>query len=132
MFDVNVLGTLRVTQALLPALRAGGDGLIVNMGSTAGRVVYESGGGYTAAKHALKVLTETLRLEIVGEPIRVTEIAPGMVKTDEFSAEPLPRRRGEGRGGLRRRTRAAHRRGHRRRHRLGRHPPVARRTSTNW
>ena len=84
-FDVNVLGTLRVTQALLPALRAGGDGLIVNMGSTAGRVVYENGGAYTAAKHAVKSLTGTLRLELSGEPIRVTEIAPGMVRTDEFS-----------------------------------------------
>jgi len=84
-FDVNVLGTLRVTQALLPALRAGGDGLIVNMGSTAGRVVYENGGAYTAAKHGLKALTGTLRLELSGEPIRVTEIAPGMVRTDEFS-----------------------------------------------
>ena len=52
MYDVNVLGTLQVTQALLPALRASGDGLIVNVGSTAGRVVYEGGGGYTAAKHA--------------------------------------------------------------------------------
>jgi NADP-dependent 3-hydroxy acid dehydrogenase YdfG len=86
-FDVNVLGTLLVTQALLPALRAGGDGLIVNMGSTAGRVVYENGGVYTAAKHALKALTGTLRLELSGEPIRVTEIAPGMVKTDEFSVK---------------------------------------------
>ena len=84
-FDVNVLGTLQVTQALLPALRASGDGLIVNMGSTAGRVVYEGGGVYTAAKHALKALTGTLRLELSGEPIRVTEIAPGMVRTDEFS-----------------------------------------------
>ena len=86
-FDVNVLGTLRATQALLPALRAGGAGLIVNMGSTAGRVVYENGGAYTAAKHALKALTGTLRLELSGEPIRVTEIAPGMVKTDEFSVK---------------------------------------------
>jgi NADP-dependent 3-hydroxy acid dehydrogenase YdfG len=84
-FEVNVLGTLQVTQALLPALRASGDGLIVNMGSTAGRVVYEGGGVYTAAKHALKALTGTLRLELSGEPIRVTEVAPGMVKTDEFS-----------------------------------------------
>jgi NADP-dependent 3-hydroxy acid dehydrogenase YdfG len=91
-FEVNVLGTLRVTQALLPALRAGGAGLIVNMGSTAGRVVYENGGAYTAAKHALKALTGTLRLELSGEPIRVTEIAPGMVKTDEFS---LKRFRGD-------------------------------------
>jgi NADP-dependent 3-hydroxy acid dehydrogenase YdfG len=84
-YDVNVLGTLRVTQALLPALRASGDGLIVNMGSTAGRVVYEGGGVYTSAKHALKALTGTLRLELSGEPIRVTEVAPGMVRTDEFS-----------------------------------------------
>ena len=92
MYDVNVLGTLHVTQALLPALRASGDGLIVNMGSTAGRVVYEGGGGYTAAKHALKALTGTLRLELCGEPIRVTEVAPGMVRTDEFAAQPLRRR----------------------------------------
>jgi len=85
MYDVNVLGTLHVTQALLPALRASGDGLVVNMGSTAGRVVYEGGGGYTAAKHALKALTGTLRLELCGEPIRITEVAPGMVRTDEFA-----------------------------------------------
>jgi len=84
-YDVNVLGTLHVTQALLPALRAGGDGLVVNLGSTAGRVVYEGGGNYTASKHALKALTGTLRLELSGEPIRVTEVAPGMVRTDEFS-----------------------------------------------
>jgi NADP-dependent 3-hydroxy acid dehydrogenase YdfG len=85
MYDVNVLGVLRVTQALLPALRASGDGVIVNVGSTAGRVAYEGGGGYTAAKHALRVLTETLRLELNGEPIRISEVAPGMVRTDEFS-----------------------------------------------
>ena len=85
MYDVNVLGLLHVTQALLPALRGSGDGLIVNVGSTAGRVAYEGGGGYTAAKHGTQVVTETLRLELVGEPIRVSEIAPGMVRTDEFS-----------------------------------------------
>jgi NADP-dependent 3-hydroxy acid dehydrogenase YdfG len=85
MYDVNVLGTLHVTQAMLPALRASGEGLVVNMGSTAGRITYEGGGGYTAAKHALKALTGTLRLELCGEPIRVTEIAPGMVRTDEFA-----------------------------------------------
>ena len=85
MYDVNVLGTLHVTQALLPALRASGDGLILNVGSTAGRVAYEGGGGYTAAKHGTQVLTETLRLELVGEPIRVSEIAPSMVQTDEFA-----------------------------------------------
>ena len=85
MYDVNVLGVLHVTQALLPALRASGDGLIVNVGSTAGRIAYEGGGGYTAAKHGTQVVTETLRLELCGEPIRVSEIAPGMVRTDEFS-----------------------------------------------
>jgi NADP-dependent 3-hydroxy acid dehydrogenase YdfG len=85
MYDVNVLGILHVTQALLPALRASGDGLILNVGSTAGRIAYETGGGYTAAKHATKVVTETLRLELNGEPIRVSEIAPGMVHTEEFS-----------------------------------------------
>ena len=84
MYDVNVLGVLHVTQALLPALRASGDGLIVNMGSTAGRIAYEGGGGYTAAKHGTQVVTETLRLELCGQPIRVSEIAPGMVRTDEF------------------------------------------------
>jgi NADP-dependent 3-hydroxy acid dehydrogenase YdfG len=85
MYDVNVLGLLHVTQALLPALRASGDGVIVNVGSTAGRTAYEGGGGYTAAKHGTQVMTETLRLELVGEPIRISEIAPGMVRTDEFS-----------------------------------------------
>lgn len=84
MFDVNVLGTVRVTQALLPALRASGHGLVVNVGSTAGRVAYEGGGGYTAAKHGTKVVTETLRLEHVAEPVRFCEIAPGMVRTEEF------------------------------------------------
>lgn len=85
MYDVNVLGVVRVTRALLPALRASGHGLIVNVGSTAGRVAYEGGAGYTAAKHAARVVTQTLRLELNGEPLRVTEIAPGMVHTEEFS-----------------------------------------------
>lgn len=85
MYDVNVLGLVRVTQALLPALRASGDAVVVNVGSTAGRWAYEGGGGYTAAKHGVKVVTETLRLELNGEPIRVCEVAPGMVQTDEFS-----------------------------------------------
>jgi len=84
MFDVNVIGTLNVTKALLPALVASGDGVLINMGSTAGRVAYEGGGGYTAAKHGVAVMTETLRLELVGQPVRICEIAPGMVKTDEF------------------------------------------------
>jgi NADP-dependent 3-hydroxy acid dehydrogenase YdfG len=84
MYDVNVVGLMRVTQALLPALRASGDGLVVNIGSTAGRWAYENGGGYTAAKHATRVVTETLRLELNGEPIRISEVAPGMVRTEEF------------------------------------------------
>jgi NADP-dependent 3-hydroxy acid dehydrogenase YdfG len=85
MYDVNVLGVLRVTQALLPALRASGDAVMINVGSIAGRVAYEGGSGYTVAKHGLKVLTETLRLELNGEPIRISEVAPGMVATEEFS-----------------------------------------------
>jgi NADP-dependent 3-hydroxy acid dehydrogenase YdfG len=85
MFEVNVIGALLVTQALLPALVASGRGHVVVMGSTAGRIVYEGGGGYTAAKHAAAALTETLRLELNGQPVRVTEIAPGMVRTDEFA-----------------------------------------------
>jgi NADP-dependent 3-hydroxy acid dehydrogenase YdfG len=85
MYDVNVLGVLRVTQALLPALRASGEALVVNIGSTAGRTAYATGGGYTAAKHGLRAVSQTLRLELNGEPVRVTEIAPGMVHTEEFS-----------------------------------------------
>ena len=85
MYDVNVLGTLRVTKALLPALEASGHGTIVTVGSTAAFVVYEGGGGYSASKHAQTALVGTLRLEIVGKPVRVVEIDPGMVRTDEFS-----------------------------------------------
>ena len=85
MYDVNVLGVLRVTRALLPALRAAPQAVVVNVGSTAGRGVYSGGGGYAVAKHGLRALSETLRLELNGEPIRVTEIAPGMVRTEEFS-----------------------------------------------
>ncbi len=92
MFDVNVIGTLNVTKALLPALIASGDGVIVNMGSTAGHIAYEGGGGYTAAKHGVAVMTETLRLELVGQPVRISEVAPGMVKTEEFG---LVRYRGD-------------------------------------
>ena len=76
---------MRVTQALLPALEAGAGGHIVLVGSTSGRGVYEGGGGYTAAKHAAAAMAETLRLELNGRPVRVTEIAPGMVHTEEFS-----------------------------------------------
>lgn len=92
MYDVNVLGTLHVTQALLPKLVASGAGTIVVMGSTAGFVAYEGGGGYVAAKHAEHAIAATLRLELYDRPVRVIEIAPGMVKTDEFS---LNRYRGD-------------------------------------
>ncbi|MFD5590588.1 SDR family NAD(P)-dependent oxidoreductase [Streptomyces griseorubiginosus] len=85
MYETNVIGTLNVTQALLPKLEASEDGTIVILSSTAGHGTYEGGGGYVAAKHGEHVLAETLRLEIVGKPIRVIEIAPGMVKTDEFA-----------------------------------------------
>ncbi|MBV1849948.1 SDR family NAD(P)-dependent oxidoreductase [Catellatospora tritici] len=85
MYDVNVLGTLRLTKALLPALTASGAGTIVTVSSTAGLIVYEGGGGYAAAKHAQTALVETLRLELCGQPVRVVEIDPGMVKTDEFA-----------------------------------------------
>lgn len=84
MYDVNVLGTLRVTQALLSDLDASGAGTIVIMSSTAGLIVYEGGGGYAAAKHGQTALAGTLRLELSGRPIRVVEIDPGMVRTDEF------------------------------------------------
>ncbi|MFI5932677.1 SDR family NAD(P)-dependent oxidoreductase [Actinoplanes sp. NPDC051494] len=85
MYDVNVLGTLRVTQALLPALEASGAGSVVTIGSTAAFTAYEGGGGYAAAKHAQTALVGTLRLELAGKPVRVIEIDPGMVHTDEFS-----------------------------------------------
>jgi len=85
MYQVNVLGTLNATQALLPKLIATGAGTIVLMGSTAGLISYEGGGGYVAAKHGTHAVAETLRLELCGQPVRVIEIAPGMVKTAEFA-----------------------------------------------
>ncbi|AWS40411.1 SDR family NAD(P)-dependent oxidoreductase [Streptosporangium sp. 'caverna'] len=85
MYDVNVLGTLRVTQALLPRLIDSGDGVLLMLTSVAGLVSYEGGGGYNAAKHAQTSMTEVLRLELVGKPVRIVEVAPGMVHTEEFS-----------------------------------------------
>jgi NADP-dependent 3-hydroxy acid dehydrogenase YdfG len=85
MFEVNVLGTLRVTKALLPKLEASGDGHVVIMGSIAGFETYPGGGGYVGAKHAERALAKTLRLEVLGMPIRVTEINPGLVEGTEFS-----------------------------------------------
>jgi NADP-dependent 3-hydroxy acid dehydrogenase YdfG len=84
MYETNVLGVERVTKALLPAMERGGDGHVVVIGSIAGVEVYPGGAGYTAAKHAVNALCRTLRLELLGRPIRVTEVAPGMVET-EFS-----------------------------------------------
>jgi NADP-dependent 3-hydroxy acid dehydrogenase YdfG len=84
MFESNVMGVMRVTKVLLPALRRSPAAIIVVVGSVAGTEVYEGGGGYTAAKHAAHAVAETLRLEVHAEGIRVTEVAPGLVET-EFS-----------------------------------------------
>lgn len=84
MYEINVLGSLRITQKLLPTMRErGGD--IVFISSTAGHESYLGGGGYTAAKHAEREIPKTLRLELVGEPVRIIDIGPGLVKTEEFS-----------------------------------------------
>ena len=88
-YEVNVVGALRITKTLLPNLRSNGSSHIVVVTSTAGHGVYENGGSYTSAKHAELAFTQTLRLELNGEPIRVTEIAPGMVRTEEFSLNRL-------------------------------------------
>jgi NADP-dependent 3-hydroxy acid dehydrogenase YdfG len=82
MYETNVLGVMRVTKALLPALERSGDGFVVVTGSVAGVEVYPGGGGYTAAKHAAHAVAGTLRLELLGKPIRVCEIAPGLVETE--------------------------------------------------
>ena len=84
MLETNVLGVARITRALLPLLRVPPHAHIVNIGSTAGFEVYSGGSGYTSSKHALRAISQTLRLELNGEPIRVTEVAPGMTET-EFS-----------------------------------------------
>jgi NADP-dependent 3-hydroxy acid dehydrogenase YdfG len=84
MYEVNVIGVAAVTKSLLPALIAG-RGTIIVMGSTAGQVAYEGGGGYVAAKHGAKAVVDTLRLELYDQPVRVCEIAPGMVKSEGFA-----------------------------------------------
>jgi len=84
MYETNVLGTMRVTKALLPALLASGRGHVVVVTSITAREVYTGGAGYSAAKHAQAAVAETLRLELLGQPVRVSEIAPGMVRS-EFS-----------------------------------------------
>ena len=84
MYESNVMGSLRMTRGLLPALEASGDGHVVMVGSIAGSEAYAGGGGYNAAKFAVRAMAKVLRLELLGRPIRVTEIEPGLVKT-EFS-----------------------------------------------
>lgn len=84
MWETNVIGLLRVAQGLLPKLRASGQGHIVNLGSTAAIETYPGGGGYTASKHAVRAINDTLRKELLGEPIRITLVNPGLVET-EFS-----------------------------------------------
>lgn len=84
MYEVNVIGVAAVTKSLLPALITG-RGTIIVMGSTAGQVAYEGGGGYVAAKHGAKAVVDTLRLELYDQPVRVCEIAPGMVRSEGFA-----------------------------------------------
>ena len=84
-YEINVIATLRVTKAITPIMQSMGKGHIVIVSSTAGHRAYENGGSYVAAKFAETSMAHTLRLELNGQPIRITEIAPGMVKTDEFA-----------------------------------------------
>lgn len=84
MYEANVLGTMRMTRALLPGLVASGDGHMVAVTSIAAFETYRGGAGYSAAKHGQRAAVRTLRLELLGEPVRITEVAPGMVET-EFS-----------------------------------------------
>lgn len=88
MWETNVLGLMFVTRALLPSLEASGLGHIVNLGSIAGFETYTGGSGYTSAKHAVRAISRTLRLELLGKRVRVTEIDPGLVET-EFSVVRL-------------------------------------------
>lgn len=89
MYRVNVLGTMKLTRAFLPMLRAHGEGTVLNLTSTAGLVAYEGGGGYNAAKFAQHAMTGALRLEEAENNIRVVEVAPGLVQTEEFAVNRL-------------------------------------------
>ena len=82
MYELNVLGVMRMTRALLPKLLASGRGHVIVVGSTSGFEVYPGGAGYTASKHALRAVIKTLRLELLGQPVRVTDISPGLVETE--------------------------------------------------
>ncbi|MFN2589041.1 MAG: SDR family NAD(P)-dependent oxidoreductase [Actinomycetota bacterium] len=96
MWEVNVMGVIRMTRELLPKIEAA-CGHVVNVASTAGFETYRGGGGYTASKHALRAITQTLRLELLGKPVRVTEIAPGLVETEfslvRFGGDPAAAKR---------------------------------------
>ncbi|WP_372699107.1 SDR family oxidoreductase [Arthrobacter sp. JSM 101049] len=89
MYRVNVLGTMKITRAFLPMLRANGEGTVLNLSSTAGLAGYEGGAGYNAAKFAEHGMTQALRLEEVGNNVRVVEVLPGLVQTEEFSLKRL-------------------------------------------
>ena len=108
MYDTNVLGILRMTRALLPRLIASGDGHVITVGSVAAFEPYAGGGGYNAAKHATRAVMDVLRIELVGQPVRVSEIDPGH-GGDGVLAGPLRRRPRAGRRGLQGHH-AAHRR----------------------
>ncbi len=82
MYETNVLGLMRMTRALLPRLIASGDGHVINIGSVAAFEPYAGGGGYNAAKHAVRAVNDVLRIELNGKPVRITEIDPGLVETD--------------------------------------------------
>jgi len=84
-YEVNVIGTIRMVKAIAPILLANGGGQIIVLGSTAGYSAYENGGSYVAAKHAERTIVQTLRLELSGQPIRISEVSPGIVKTEEFA-----------------------------------------------
>ncbi len=84
MYEANVMGVMRMTRALLPKLVASGDGHVITIGSIAGIEPYPGGAGYNAAKHAVRAVMDVLRMELLGQPVRVSEIDPGMVQT-EFS-----------------------------------------------
>ena len=120
MYEANVLGTMRMTRALLPRLIESGDGHVVGVTSIAAFETYRGGAGYTAAKHAQRAALRTLRLELLGEPVSVTDVAPGMVET-EFSLVRFEGDEEAARQGLRGHAAAA-RRGRRRVHPLGRRP----------
>lgn len=89
MYRVNVLGTMKLTRTFLPMLRANGEGTVLNLTSTAGLAAYEGGGGYNAAKYAQRAMTEALRLEEAEHNVRVIEVAPGLVHTEEFALNRL-------------------------------------------